>query len=110
MIKKMPQYQKELKAYLTHFNMAEQCMNVYKNDSGDKLCSVEQIRNISQLTNFEFQNLATGQDAEGEKVKDPMKNVVPLLLDTIIAVEDNLRIILLYILYKNGNQYSWRKN
>jgi hypothetical protein len=43
MIKKMPQYQKELNAYALHFNIAEQCMNAYNRDSGEKLCSVEQV-------------------------------------------------------------------
>jgi hypothetical protein len=43
MIKKMPQYQKELNAYARHFNIAEQCMAAYNRDSGEKLCSVEQV-------------------------------------------------------------------
>jgi hypothetical protein len=43
MIKKMPQYQKELNAYALHFNIAEQCMNAYNRESGEKLCSVEQV-------------------------------------------------------------------
>ena len=44
MIKKMPQYQKELNAYALHFNIAEQCMNAYNRDLRDKsICSVEQV-------------------------------------------------------------------
>ncbi|CAF3083983.1 unnamed protein product [Rotaria socialis] len=89
MIKKMPQYQKELNAYALHFNIAEQCMNAYNRDSGEKLCSVEQ-------------NLVMGVDPEGERIKDHMRNIVPLLLDTAITIEDKLRIIMLYILHKNA--------
>jgi syntaxin-binding protein 1 len=88
MLKKMPQYQKELSAYALHLNLAEDCVHLFT-PKIKQLCEVEQ-------------NLAMGADANGDKIKDHMKNIVPLLLDNDIKIDDKLRLIMLFLLHKNG--------
>ncbi|VDK63439.1 unnamed protein product, partial [Cylicostephanus goldi] len=88
LIKKMPQHQKELHRFTSQFHLVEDCMHKYQNGV-DKLCKVEQ-------------DIATQFDVNGEKVKDPVRLMAPLLIDPEVKLEDRLRLVLLYVLSQNG--------
>ncbi|KFP86751.1 Syntaxin-binding protein 3, partial [Apaloderma vittatum] len=85
LMKKMPHYRKEI---IVHLNLAEDCMSKFKSNI-ERLCKTEQ-------------DLALGTDAEGQKVKDSMRVLLPVLLNKSHESYDKIRAILLYIFSTNG--------
>uniref|UniRef100_A0A8B9JCP0 Syntaxin binding protein 3 n=1 Tax=Astyanax mexicanus TaxID=7994 RepID=A0A8B9JCP0_ASTMX len=83
LMKQMPAFRKQV----NHLTLAEDCMNKFQS-SVEKLCKAEQ-------------DLAVGSDVEGQKVKDPMRTLLPVLLNPH-STHDKIRAVLLYIFSLNG--------
>merc|ERR1711953_101639 len=88
MMQAMPQYQKEIQMYFNHMHIIEDCQKHYSKNV-ETLCKVEQ-------------DMAAGTNAEGQRLRNPMQNVIPILLDQTVKPLDKIRIILLYIYHKGG--------
>jgi syntaxin-binding protein 1 len=93
MLAGLPQFQNLKEAYSLHLSMAQECMNIFQNHKLPDIASVEQT-------------LATGLDEDYRKPKNIADQVVRLLDDESISQSDRLRLIMLYIIYKDGIVYD----
>ncbi|KAJ5894228.1 hypothetical protein N7495_005919 [Penicillium taxi] len=76
-------------AYTLHLSMAEECMKYF------------QARKLIEVSSIE-QSFATGLDENYKKAKNLAAQLVQLLDDDSVTPPDRLRLLLLYIIYRNG--------
>ena len=89
MLAGLPQFQEGKEAFGLHLEMAEKCVSIFQSHKLPDIASVEQ-------------SLATGFDEEYHKPRNLADQVVRLLDDDSVVHEDRLRLLVLYILYRNG--------
>lgn len=89
MLAGLPQFQELKEAYSLHLSMAQECMNIFQHRKLPDVASVEQ-------------SLATRLDEDYKKPKNLADQVVRLLDDDSISKSDRLRLIMLYVIYRDG--------
>ncbi|KAF2838703.1 syntaxin-binding protein-like protein 2 [Patellaria atrata CBS 101060] len=89
MLAGLPQFQEMKEAYSLHLSMAQECMNIFEHHKLPDLASVEQ-------------SLATGLDEDYRKPKNLADQIVRTLDEEAVNHSDRLRLITLYLLYKDG--------
>ena len=89
MLAGLPQFQEMKEAYSLHLTMAQESMNLFQRNKLPDIASVEQT-------------LATGLDEDFKKPKNILDQVVRLLDDPAVTPSDRLRLIAVYVLYRNG--------
>ncbi len=89
MLAGLPQFQEMKEAYSLHLTMAQESMNVFQNHRLPDIASIEQT-------------LATGLDEDFKKPKLVLDQVVRLLDDEAIQPSDRLRLIIAYVMFRNG--------
>ncbi|KAF8587822.1 Sec1-like snare protein [Ramaria rubella] len=89
MLAGLPQYQEMREKFSLHLNMAQECMSIFEQQKLPAAASVEQ-------------NCATGTTAEGKAPKHLVEEMVPLLDSNEIGNASKVRIIALYIQFREG--------
>ncbi|KAI1174606.1 Sec1 family protein [Nemania sp. FL0916] len=85
----LPQFTEMKEAYSLHITMAQECMNIFQHH---KLADMSPIE----------QSMATGLDEDNRKAKNVLDAVVRLLDDEAVSQSDRLRLIIMYLLYRDG--------
>ncbi|THH18450.1 hypothetical protein EW146_g2533 [Bondarzewia mesenterica] len=89
MLASLPQYQEQREKFSLHLNMAQECMAIFERDKLPVVATVEQ-------------NCATGLTATGKSPKHLVEEMVPLLDSREVINPNKVRIIALYIQYREG--------
>ncbi|KAH8696119.1 Sec1 family superfamily [Talaromyces proteolyticus] len=89
MLAGLSDFQAGKNAYTLHLNMAQECMKLFQEHNLLETSSVEQ-------------SLSTGLDEDYKKPKNLAIQLVRLLDDESIIPPDRLRLILMYLIYRDG--------
>ncbi|KPI35538.1 Protein transport protein sec1 [Cyphellophora attinorum] len=89
MLAGLPEFQEGKEAFSLHIDMAERCAKLFQDHKLLDLTSVEQ-------------SLATGMDEDNKKPRNLADQLVRLLDDDSIVHEDRLRLLIMYVVYRNG--------
>ncbi|KAK5098390.1 syntaxin binding protein 1 [Lithohypha guttulata] len=85
----LPEFQEGKEAFALHIDMAEKCAKLF------------QERKLIDISTTE-QCLATGIDEDGKRPRNLADQVVRLLDDDSIVHDDRVRLLAMYIMYRNG--------
>lgn len=89
MLANLPQYQEQREKFSLHLSMAQDCMAIFERDKLPLVANVEQC-------------CATGLNAQGKTPKGLVEEMVPLLDSREVINASKVRIIALYIQYRDG--------
>ncbi|KAK7056390.1 syntaxin binding protein 1 [Paramarasmius palmivorus] len=89
MLASLPQYQEQRENFSLHLNMAQECMAIFEKEKLPLVANVEQ-------------NCATGLTAEGKSPKHLVEEMVPLLDSRDVINMNKVRMVALYIQYREG--------
>jgi len=89
MLATLPEYQEQREKFSSHLSIANKCMEIFERDKISDLAGVEQ-------------NCATGLTPEGKPPKQIVEEMVPLLDSREVVNWNKVRIIALYIQYRDG--------
>lgn len=89
MLAGLPQFQEMKEIYSLHLTMAQECMSRFQSDKLPDIASIEQT-------------LATGLDEDYRKPRNVLAEVVRLLDDEAISAADRMRLVVIYVLYRDG--------
>eukprot|EP00164_Ancoracysta_twista_P001220 GFYU01001599.1.p1 GENE.GFYU01001599.1~~GFYU01001599.1.p1 ORF type:complete len:657 (-),score=150.51 GFYU01001599.1:79-2049(-) len=85
----MPQYKEMLSKYSLHISMTQECMKRFKDEELDSVAMLEQ-------------NMAMGQDPEGNSLKNLMSDLTNVLQSPSIPKQSKLRLLMTYIITQEG--------
>ncbi|KAG8998952.1 vacuolar sorting protein VPS33/slp1 [Tulasnella sp. JGI-2019a] len=89
MLAGMDQFKEQRQKFSVHLNMAQESMDIYGKKHLENVAKVEQ-------------NCSTGQTVEGKTPKTLVEDMVPLLADQALTGRDKVRIVAVYIQYRQG--------
>ena len=85
----LPQFQAMKEAYSLHLTMAKSCMDKFDKNKLPDVAAAEQT-------------MATGLDEDSRKPRNVLEEVIRLLDEEAVVSEDRLRLIMIYLLFRNG--------
>ncbi|KAJ7199509.1 Sec1-like snare protein [Mycena haematopus] len=89
MLASLPQYQEQREKFSLHLNMAQECMALFEKDKLPLVATIEQ-------------DCATGLTSDGKNPKSLVQDMVPLLDSRDVINSNKVRIVALYIQFREG--------